>query len=101
MLLEFVGNGEVAESIVPVQIPAGLSLSTKMPARAEDAPGHGQAGSGKGHYRPGSRVRHKVWGMGTIIKAEDKGNDTEITIAFPGLGVKKVLASVAPLKALN
>jgi len=102
-LLEFAGNGEAAESIVPVQITAGRPSSTKMkmPARAEDVPGHGQAGSGKGHYRPGSRVRHKVWGMGTIIKAEDKENDTEITIAFPGLGVKKVLASMAPLKALN
>ncbi len=54
-----------------------------------------------GGYRPGSRIQHRIWGMGTIIKVEEKTDDIEITIAFPGLGVKKVLASVAPIKAMN
>jgi DNA helicase-2/ATP-dependent DNA helicase PcrA len=79
-LLEMMEEGRVLEAAGPVR-----------------KSGEGSAGA----YRPGSRVQHRIWGMGTVIKAEDKGEDTEITIAFPGLGVKKVLASIAPLKALR
>jgi DNA helicase-2/ATP-dependent DNA helicase PcrA len=58
-------------------------------------------GDGAGDFRPGSRIQHRIWGMGTVIKAETRGDDTEVTIAFPGLGVKKVLASIAPIRALK
>ena len=86
-LLEAVGNG-----------PA----DAKAPGGRFFGVGGGSGGTGStGKYRPGSRIQHRIWGMGTVIKAEHKGDDTEITIAFPGLGVKKVLASVAPLKALK
>lgn len=30
-------------------------------------------GDGTGGFRPGSRIQHRVWGMGTVIKAETKG----------------------------
>lgn len=56
---------------------------------------------GHGGYRPGNRVQHRIWGMGTVIKAEDKGDDIEITIAFPGLGIKKMPASGTALKVIK
>ncbi len=54
-----------------------------------------------GKFKPGSRIQHRIRGMGTIIKVEAKGDDTEITIAFPGLGVEKVMASSAPFKVMK
>lgn len=54
-----------------------------------------------GEYAPGKRIQHRIWGIGTVIKVEDRRDDREITVAFPGMGVKKLLASVAPIKPLN
>lgn len=58
-------------------------------------------GGGSSIYRPGKRIQHRIWGMGTVIKVEGKGDDAEITIAFPGRGIKKMRASTASLKLLK
>ncbi|HZX45926.1 MAG TPA: DNA helicase PcrA [Clostridia bacterium] len=84
------------------EIPGSLveMMEGEKPAAAAVA-ARKTGGDGAGGYRPGSRIQHSIWGMGTVIKAETKGDDTEVTIAFPGLGVKKVLASIAPMRALK
>lgn len=52
-------------------------------------------------YRVGERVRHKHFGEGVIIDARESRGDQEITVAFEEVGVKHLLASIAPLERLS
>jgi DNA helicase-2/ATP-dependent DNA helicase PcrA len=45
-------------------------------------------------------VQHPTFGVGTVIESVASGGDEEVTVAFPGVGIKKLLASVAGLKKL-
>lgn len=45
-------------------------------------------------------VRHARFGVGTVIESTRVGDDEEVTVAFPGIGVKKLLASLAGLEKL-
>ncbi|MEW6724743.1 MAG: DNA helicase PcrA [Bacillota bacterium] len=49
---------------------------------------------------PGDKVRHPTWGTGTVVSISPVTGDSEVTLAFPGLGVKKVLLSFARLEKL-
>lgn len=47
----------------------------------------------------GVRVRHPVWGLGTVLEAEGEGEDMKLTILFSGGMKKKVVASfVEPIE---
>jgi len=45
----------------------------------------------------GDKVEHKKWGQGVIVGNRGQGEDTELQVAFPGMGIKTVLAMYAPL----
>jgi len=46
----------------------------------------------------GSKVKHRKWGIGTVVQIEDKENDKEIVIAFDKEGLKKLSLAVAPIE---
>jgi DNA helicase-2/ATP-dependent DNA helicase PcrA len=48
--------------------------------------------------RAGMRVRHKQFGVGTVIAIEDQGDDFKVTVKFVSAGTKKLLASFAKLE---
>jgi hypothetical protein len=48
--------------------------------------------------RIGARVRHKQFGVGTVLQVEDQGDDLKITVRFPAVGTKKLLARYAGLE---
>lgn len=48
-------------------------------------------------FKPGQRVRHPKFGDGTIVGIENRGDDQEVSVAFPSLGIKRLLASYANL----
>ena len=48
--------------------------------------------------KAGDRVRHSQFGEGTIISLKPGKDDTEATVAFAGIGVKKLLLSFARLE---
>jgi DNA helicase-2/ATP-dependent DNA helicase PcrA len=48
--------------------------------------------------RKGMRVRHKTFGVGTVVAVEDHGDDFKITVKFTSAGTKKLLASFAGLE---
>lgn len=52
----------------------------------------------KGYFKPGDRVRHPKWGTGTVVQVEQAGPDEVLTLAFPDIGVKKVMAGVVPIE---
>ncbi|WP_193438153.1 hypothetical protein, partial [Streptococcus suis] len=40
---------------------------------------------------------HKKWGRGTVLEVSGSGSNQELKINFPEMGLKKVLASLAPI----
>lgn len=54
----------------------------------------------KGYFKPGDRIRHPKWGTGTVVQIEQAGPDEVLTLAFPDIGVKKVMAGVVPIEKL-
>jgi DNA helicase-2/ATP-dependent DNA helicase PcrA len=53
---------------------------------------------GERRYRDGQRVRHKAFGEGLVVSSRLTRDDEEVTVAFPGQGVKKLMASLAGLE---
>jgi ATP-dependent DNA helicase UvrD/PcrA len=48
--------------------------------------------------RPGARVRHPLFGVGTVLRREGDGPDLKLTVSFPGAGAKKLVARYAGLE---
>ena len=54
-------------------------------------------GAEKKAWTVGDKVYHKAWGEGTVVKVTGSGEDTELDIAFASQGIKRLLASFAPI----
>ena len=52
---------------------------------------------GGGGLRPGMRVRHAQFGVGTVLSIEAHTDDLKITVRFNSVGQKKLLAKFAKL----
>jgi len=52
-------------------------------------------------FRAGERVRHSTFGEGIVIESRLRDNDEEVTVAFEGDGVKRLLVSFAKLEKLE
>jgi DNA helicase-2/ATP-dependent DNA helicase PcrA len=50
--------------------------------------------------KTGDRVRHAQFGEGVIVTCTPKGGDSELVVAFGGVGVKKLLLSFAKLERI-
>jgi DNA helicase-2/ATP-dependent DNA helicase PcrA len=48
--------------------------------------------------RMGMRVKHKQFGVGTVLEVEDQGDDLKVTVRFAAVGTKKLLARYAGLE---
>src|SRR3954447_12155941 len=48
--------------------------------------------------RPGMRVRHAQFGVGTVLSVEEHSDDLKITVRFNSVGQKKLLAKFAKLQ---
>ncbi len=51
-------------------------------------------------FAPGDRVHHASFGNGVVIACELVPGDQQVTVAFEGKGVKKLMLSFAPLRAI-
>ncbi len=49
----------------------------------------------------GDHVHHKIFGDGVVINCSPNKDDQEITVAFEGAGVKRLLLSLAPLEKVG
>ena len=54
-----------------------------------------------GRYKTGQKVRHAKFGDGTVIESKLSGDDEEVTVAFPGIGIKRLAASFAKLEVIG
>ncbi len=51
-------------------------------------------------FTAGDRIRHRVFGEGTVITAKAMGNDTLLEIAFDTVGTKKIMANFAKVEKI-
>ena len=49
-------------------------------------------------WSPGDKVQHAKWGIGTVVSISGSGEETQLQIAFPNEGIKKLMQKYAPLK---
>ena len=93
----------------------GYSGSYQRPAGGYSAGGAGNSGAGGGaaaksggftgggqkaaaSFKPGDRVKHRVFGEGEVLTASAMGGDTLLEINFDKVGAKKLMANFAGLK---
>ena len=48
--------------------------------------------------RPGMRVKHAQFGIGTVLSVQEHNDDLKITVRFNSVGQKKLLAKYAKLE---
>jgi DNA helicase-2/ATP-dependent DNA helicase PcrA len=79
------------------EIPASVLDQDAAAVPAAPVP-PGQAGE----LVPGDRVEHGKWGLGDVQAVDTLSDgDTVLTIHFPSLGLKKVIARYAPLRKVK
>jgi DNA helicase-2/ATP-dependent DNA helicase PcrA len=76
-------------------VPQGISNPLPVAASKPAAPPK-QAGSKK--VGLGSTIEHAKYGRGTVLRLEGSGEDTKLTVSFPGYGLKKLIAKYAGIK---
>lgn len=54
----------------------------------------------RGTYKKGQKIKHKLYGAGTVLSCEGEGRDEKVSIRFAQGGVKKFMVHVAPLSKL-
>jgi len=50
-------------------------------------------------FLPGSYVRHAKYGRGLVLRREGSGDQTKLTVSFPGYGQKKLIEKYAGLQS--
>ena len=49
-------------------------------------------------FRVGAHVKHAKYGNGVVLRLEGAGEDSKLTVSFPGYGLKKFVAKFAALE---
>ena len=57
-----------------------------------------KSASSEANWSIGDVALHKKWGEGTVLEVSGSGATQELKINFPEVGLKKLLASVAPIE---
>lgn len=89
----------------PTQFGQGMSLQQALQARKSNSQPQVTAqlqalnanNSHETSWEIGDVATHKKWGDGTVLEVSGSGKTQELKINFPGIGLKKLLVSVAPI----
>ncbi|HGC7804008.1 TPA: DNA helicase PcrA [Streptococcus agalactiae] len=89
----------------PTQFGQGMSLQQALQARKSNSQPQVTAqlqalntnNSHETSWEIGDVATHKKWGDGTVLEVSGSGKTQELKINFPGIGLKKLLANVAPI----
>lgn len=52
-------------------------------------------------FTKGDKVRHKIWGIGTVLDVIGEGPNMQMKIQFPTKGVRQVVVKYAPLEKIQ
>ncbi len=51
-------------------------------------------------WKAGDKARHGKWGIGTVVSVRGSGEETELKIAFPDIGIKGLMQKYAPIEKI-
>ena len=81
------------------EIPDGLMAEADTRARRADRETpHPRPTLGGGDVAGGDRIRHRQWGLGTIVSIDGDGDRAEAVVRFDEVGEKRLLLAWAPLE---
>ena len=94
-------SGYFSKKNLPV--PENLERPTRAqpgaaPARRRPPGGPARRAPHTSGYRLGDKVRHRKYGVGTVMKFEGDGDDTKLTVYFRSAGLKKLVVKYAGLQ---
>jgi DNA helicase-2/ATP-dependent DNA helicase PcrA len=100
------GQGErpgVGQRSRPTTLAVGRS---ELPERRRERPllsatERSRSPQAEPRFRTGDQVRHETFGLGIVVESKAVGGDEEVSVAFAGVGVKRLLASMAPMTKVN
>jgi DNA helicase-2/ATP-dependent DNA helicase PcrA len=84
--------------IPPMQRPGQQPPGVPRPVAGQQSKPPAAAKPVSGGIKIGGIIDHPKYGRGTIVRKEGDGEDAKLTISFPGLGLKKIIAKYAGLK---
>ncbi|MGP6146632.1 DNA helicase PcrA [Jeotgalibaca sp. A122] len=58
----------------------------------------GNSGADKLGWKVGDKATHKKWGTGIVVQTTGEGDGLQLDIAFKDIGIKRLLASFAPIE---
>ncbi len=77
----------------------GGSARMEAPRRpAVKKPVYETTGGEKLGWKAGDKAKHKKWGTGMVVSVKGSADDVELDIAFPDVGIKRLLAKFAPIE---
>lgn len=82
------------------EIPESLVQDGNKEEKLNKKDGLSNMNDNKKEVEIGSKVRHKKWGIGTVVQIKERSGDIEIVVAFKEKGIKKLLLSIAPVEIL-
>jgi DNA helicase-2/ATP-dependent DNA helicase PcrA len=103
-LIENVSNGQARKKAVAYEGPTYNSPESiqefyKQRGKQFDlSPGKKGVATRDNSLKYGAYVRHSKYGVGMIIRCEGEGDDSKLTISFPGYGLKKMIRKYAALE---
>jgi DNA helicase-2/ATP-dependent DNA helicase PcrA len=97
---------EIPESLITVRNIRGHSrVADRIPdpmwtKRVASTPVPRPATRSADEFLPGEKVMHAVFGEGVVVSSSGNGSDTQVTVAFVGEGVKRLMLSFAPIERI-
>lgn len=76
----------------PVPPRAAISWAEAGTPRAQEPAGTAA------DFRPGDRVSHQKFGLGTVVAVRGSGGEAVLKVAFAGIGIKELVAKYAGLR---
>ncbi|MGO2939620.1 MAG: DNA helicase PcrA [Pseudolactococcus laudensis] len=87
------------------QFGSGVSLADAIKGRKSAVSSAGSVSARQGatekpvgDWSIGDTAHHKKWGDGTVLDVSGTGSNMELKIAFPEVGLKRLLAQMAPIE---
>jgi DNA helicase-2/ATP-dependent DNA helicase PcrA len=77
------------------------SVSPFAPAQRPMPPAGKQPQPASPSFQTGDEVLHEVFGKGVVIECKPVGGDEQVTVAFAGVGLKRLVASLAPMEKIG
>jgi DNA helicase-2/ATP-dependent DNA helicase PcrA len=90
--------------------PTRSTITTFSPQQRAESPASGRPIGPAPVKRPepsaprfhtGDEVQHEVFGQGIVIESKQTDADEEVTVAFAGVGLKRLMASMAPMEKME